>query len=625
MRKNSIILIAIAALAILITVSCTKKVLNTKPFDKVSSDVIWSNEANAWTFIYSTYASIMPAFEGGGQNTSPYTLNTMGFDAIYNHGAGVFTGTLDHTADMGFNNWSQVRMCNLIIDEVGASKGISEDSKKGLIGQGKFLRAMSYLNVARKIGRIVWIDTVLSPNDNLLLPSTPNPFESYKYIIQDLSDAVQDLPTSSDKAVANKYTAAAWLSEVCLEALAYENYPAPPNISPTDPLIDTAIKYAQMVIDQGGYSMDPNYGGMFNEVSPQSPEIIQGIYRNSINTNVVNTPMQLMLANINNGSVTNYGGGPLYTGANDHVLEDWIQGGPTQNLADDYLVIDKSDPSKALPWDQTSQFKNAVDENATIPTSVIPQAGGETSVEHGAINPGSNESIWTLTNEGRDARWNASIISDSSQLYGWNLTTCIKGNATRWMKIDGFAYYVSLTNLYWRKGIYNNVAPRPFYNVPTDYHYVIMRLGRIYLDLAEAYLLKGDVNDAVAALNETRTIHGKLPPSTATTLADAWTDYKRERRVDLVLEDDYYWSLLRWGRYGGPANHGLPSGSIIPELTDEPRVMDISKDRKFFSIVEGSFYGSNNIRVFEPRRYLFPIAQSYLDRNPKFGPQNSGW
>jgi hypothetical protein len=95
--------------------------------------------------------------------------------------------------------------------------------------------------------------------------------------------------------------------------------------------------------------------------------------------------------------------------------------------------------------------------------------------------------------------------------------------------------------------------------------------------------------------------------------------------VDLVLEDDYYWSLLRWGRYGGPANHNIASGGIIPELTDVPQVIDISKSRKAFSVVEGSFFGSNNIRIFEPKRYLFPIAQGYLDRNSKFGPQNPGW
>ncbi len=625
MEKIKIYMVLIGLVGVFALGSCTKKVLDTQPYNKVGEDVVWSNTANVWTFIYSTYADIMPAFEGGGQNSTPYTLNILGFDGIYDMGSGVFSGNMDHNTDMGFDNWEQVRRCNLIIHKVQASKAISEEDKKSLIAQGKFLRAMSYFNVARKIGRIVWIDTVLTPNDNLKLPTTKNPTESYQHIIQDLRAAIKNLPETSGKAIANKYTAAAWLSEVYLEAIAYQNYPDPSNISSSDPMIDSAIHYANMVINEGGYSMDADYGGMFNEGNPKSDEIIQGVYRKAKNTNVVNTPMQLMIANINNGYVQQYGGSPLYSGANDHVLEGWIQGGPTQNLAEAYLVIDKNDPLKALPWDKTSQYQNAINENVAIPTSKIPQAGGETSIEHGQIKSGSNETIWTLTNEGRDARWNASIVSDSTDLYGWTITTSIKGNATRWMKIQGAAYYVSISNLYWRKGMYNNISPRPFFNVPTDYHYVLMRLGRVYLNLAEAYLLKNDVSKAVDAFNETRTIHGQLPKSTASNLSDAWTDYKRERRVDLVLEDDYYWSLLRWGRMGGPANHGKASGSVIPELTKVPRVMDISKDRKSFSIVEGSFYGSNDVRGFQTKRYLFPIAQSYLDRNPNFGPQNTGW
>lgn len=624
--KRIKILGIISCLAVLITTgSCTKDVLNTQPFDRVSGEVVWNNSANAWTFIYSTYSSIMGAYTGGGQNSDTYTLNTLGFDGIYNTGAGVFTGTMDRNSDMGFNNWAQVRRCNLIIDEVGRSEGISTDDKVVLIAQGKFLRALSYLNVARKIGRIVWIDSVLNPNDNLLLPSTQNPNESYEHIIKDLEDAVEGLGTGTDKAIANKYTAAAWLSEVCLEALAYKNYPDAPNITSDDPLLAKAIQYGSMVVNEGGYSLDGNYGGIFNEESPQSGEIIQAIYRKSINTSVVNTPMQLMLANISNDRVNQYGGGPLYTGPNDHVLENWVQGGPTHNLSDAYLTIDKNDPSKALPWNKTSQFLASVNPNVTIPESVIPHAGGETSVEHGVINPGSDQTIWTLTNVGRDARWNQTMVTDSSMQYGWNIQTCILGNATRWMKLNGAAYYVSLSNLYWRKGIYNNISPRPFFDVPTDYHYVLMRLGRVYLNLAEAYLLKGDIVNAVDALNQTRIVHGKLPGSTASTISDAWTDYKRERRVDLVIENDYYYSLLRWGRYGDDANHGAASGGVIPELTSVPQVMDISKDRKSYSVVEGSFYGSNNIRVFEARRYLFPIAQGYLDRNPAFGPQNFGW
>lgn len=185
---------------------------------------------------------------------------------------------------------------------------------------------------------------------------------------------------------------------------------------------------------------------------------------------------------------------------------------------------------------------------------------------------------------------------------------------------------MSLSNLYWRKGMYNNVTPRLIWDSPTDYHYVITRLGRVYLNLAEAYLLKGDISSAVQAVNQTRTIHGALPPIATLSPAEVWTDYKRERRIELVLENDYYWSLLRWGRYGGDANHGMIPGGTIPELTEVPYVMDISKDRKSYTVVSGSFFASNDAREFDPsRRYLMPIAQSYLDRNPNFGPQNPGW
>lgn len=625
MKRNIILIIGALSVISLSIASCTKEVLDTQPYDKISEDVIWNTKANAETFIFSTYASVIGSYAGGTTPMSdPFTANILGIDGPYNYAAPVFTGTIDRNTDMGFNNWSQIRRCNQIIDKVNASTGISDNDKKALVAEGKFLRAMSYFTVARKIGRIVWIDTVLTPDDDLLLPSTPNPTETYKYIIKDLEDAVQDLPADKVAGRANKYVAAAMLSEVCLEALAYENYPQAPNISPSDPLIQEAIDNARLVIEQGGYSLEPDYGSMFNDVNPASSEIIMAEYRKAINTTCDGTFMQLMVPNINNDQITQYGGGPLLKSA-IHIFEAWGQYYPTQNLADDYLVVDKNDPSVALPWNQTSQFKNAVDESAAVPVSEIPQAGGESSVEHGAIKPGSNETVWTLTNEGRDARWQSSIISDSSEFYGETLTTCIQGNATRWMKINGASYYVSLSNMYWRKGIYNNVNPRVYVGVPTDYHWVITRLGRVYLNLAEAYLLKGDVPDAVAAYNMTRTVHGKLPPSKASTLADAWTDYKRERRVDLTIENDYYWSLLRWGRYGGPANHNIASGGIIPELTEVPRAIDISKNRKYFSIVEGPFFGSNNVRVFEKKRYLFPIAQSYLDRNTAFGPQNANW
>lgn len=80
-----------------------------------------------------------------------------------------------------------------------------------------------------------------------------------------------------------------------------------------------------------------------------------------------------------------------------------------------------------------------------------------------------------------------------------------------------------------------------FWNNPTDYHYVIFRYGRALLNKAEALLglAKYDaskVSSAVATFNQTRTTHKGSSSFYATSLADAWNDYKIERHVDLALE-----------------------------------------------------------------------------------------
>jgi len=616
----------------LLALNSCKKVLDTLPTDRISPDIIWSSKANAETFIFSTYGIMNSFASGPGQD--PYTTNIIaqggigGANTVFSERPG-----LTNRSDYGFNNWSAVRRCNVIIKNVSESPGIADADKKELIAEAKFLRAMSYYNVARTIGRIVWIDKVLNENDEFLLPTTANPTESYNYIIKDLEDAIADLPSTKVSGRTNKYVAAAFLTEVCLQALAYKNYPAAPNVAANDPLLDKVIANAQLVIG-GGYTLETDYEGMFNETKSTSNEIIYGIYRKAINTTVSSTPMQNAMPNITADKINKFQGSPLFT--KSVPFECWPENFPAQNLTDDYLTIDKADPTKVVAWNQTSQYINAVDESVNVlvpfsrtgfPHDKTAKLNDETLVKMGRIKPGSTETIWTLTNENRDARWKASIISDSTRFYGELFTTGLRGNAARFLgEINGGDYAFTLSNMYWRKGIYTNVSPSYLNSVSTDYHFVCMRLGRVYLNLAEAYLLKGDVVNAVVNLNKTRVLHGQIPASTANNLTDAWKDYKRERRVELTEENDRYYSLLRWGRFGANANDGIAPGGTIAELTEPVRVMDISKDRKSFSIVTGPFRTSYNQRVFTPqRRYLFPVPQGMIDNNPKFLPQNPGW
>lgn len=623
--------IHVFALSSLVLMASCKDVLDVEPYDRISEETIWSSKANAETFIFGTYGIMERYNSGPGQDV--YTSNTLANDGTASGAFQIFREIISNTYNAGFDNWAQVRRSNMIIQKVAESTGIADTDKKALIAEGKFLRAMSYYDVARKIGRIVWIDKVLTENDELKLPTTASPTESYNYIIKDLEEAIQDLPTTKIAGRANKYTAAAFLTEVCLQALAYKNYPNAATVNANDPLLEKVITNANLVINEGGYTLESDYEGMFNQNKSTSSEIIFAVYKKAINTIIQSTPMQLSMPNISIDKIKKFEGSPLF---NKPVpFECWPEHFPAQNLADAYLTIDKADPTKALPWNETSQYKVAVNEGVSVmiphtrtgfPFDKVPKATDENVVLQGKIKASSSETMWTLNNENRDARWQASILSDSSAFYGQTMTMTMRGNSGRWISINGGDWGSTSSNMYWRKGMYSNVSPSFLNTVTTDYHYVSMRLGRVILNLAEAYLLKNDVVNATLNFNKTRVIHGQLPASTAGNIKDAWKDYKIERRVDLVGENDYYYSLLRWGRFGSNANNGNPSGGTIQELTEPIRVMDISKDRKSFAIVTGPFNNAYNQRIFKPeRRYLFPIPQSFIDNNPNFAPQNPNW
>ena len=129
----------------------------------------------------------------------------------------------------------------------------------------------------------------------------------------------------------------------------------------------------------------------------------------------------------------------------------------------------------------------------------------------------------------------------------------------------------------------------------------------------------------MATFNQTRTIHGQLPASTATTLAEAWADYKIERQVELFWESDYFWSLLRWGKYGYEANNGKAPSSTIDELNTPATFIEINRDRDaaFVGVVQFS----NDERVFETRSYLYPIPLGLINANSAItnADQNPGW
>lgn len=605
------------AMAFGLTAQSCGDFLDTDPAAIYSEDLVWGSAANVEAFVLGQYGNVMQYYRNVTMDKD-FTNNMI---ACRSAAPNTVRGLMENTYNAGINDrFGIIRACNMIIERCGNSTVLDDIDKRKYVALGKLMRAMVYYDLARKTGKFIWVDKVLSSDDpDFNLPLTKSIEESYSYVLKDLREAIPDLPTNEPYGALNKAFGQALLSEALLTAAAYCGDAASLQNNGKS-LYQEAIDVVDAI---SGYSLDPNFGGIFNEEgATSSPEIILADYWDKDQTWCQSTMMINLIANVTNTKVNNTNCGPEWT--NPDIFECWMEYAPSQNLADAYLVIDRKD-GKAKPWNQTSQWlentrevgQNEIFELVDHRTEDVAQTG------YVLTNPDLN--ISNLMYDNRDARFDATILHDGSQFYGETLAMCSHGNMSRWTTTAYFADHVPVTNMATRKTIYTNMSPRPFYNTNTAWHSMLMRYGRALLNKAEAQLCLGRVSDAVATFNQTRTIHGQLPASTASTSAEAWADYKRERRCELFWEDDFYYSLLRWGKIGGDANDGRSPGSTIDELTVPATYIEINPERNAAYVGEVQMY--NDQRAFPLRQYLFPIPQSLINANSAItnADQNPGW
>lgn len=622
-------------------------VMDTEPFETYSEDLVWSSKEMADAFVLGTYPDIIGYFAGSSASWEALTPNGTECDQVGNYINTTATETgLSSSTDYGFGRFNLQRRCNQILEHVESSQILSEEQKRELIGEAHFLRGLLWFDMTRKMGRFVPITNVLTQDDTEAFhtPLTSSVDESYKLILDELNLAVEGLPEISDQGRANKYAALALRSRMALQAYAYTK---------DESYLDIVISSAKEVIDSGKYQLTDDYEGMFNsDMSPSDPEIIMARYYLDKDATMGNFPeMVAVLPNLGNDDVVNGSADGVNTlDPSQQVFESWATYFPTQDLIDQYLVIDEK-TGEAKAWYETSQYLENID---ILSTEGLTEGSLEVFTRHdgelrhvptaqdlltgrddyplftrvGKIKNNSNRTVSDIMYNHRDKRMDATVIRDMSQFWGFQMDLNVGGNASQGIRIkeDG-GWYTTTTGYYWRK---NTTSPNPVANasIKTNMHYIVARLGEMYMNMAEAYLLKGDVVKAVDALNVTRVQHGGLPESKASTLNEAWTDYMRERRVEMAYEcGDIYFSYLRWGKYGGASNYGKAGGDVIVDLNRPIYKISITSDRKSFCINQLTLLNSWN-RNFTTRRYLFPIPQASIDTRTAAGIidiQNEGW
>lgn len=628
--------------------------LDTQPASSFSGEVIWGSKATVEAFINSIYDNVITGASYAGSGSSivweSRTPNSVrcsqvgeGIDEVATE-QGIST-----SSDFGTNFSASLRKCNLVVTNVTASNSLSADEKKSLIAQARFLRGMIFFNQARKIGRFVPITEVLDVEhpEAANIPMTSSVAESYKYVIEDLQAGADGLPEENTIGLPTKWAAEVFLSRAALQAYAYTKDAA---------YLTIAVDAATDVIENSGISLAtglaPNKS-LWNETDLYNPEILWAYYRNKDNTTVQSfDELMRTYPNISTDNVLNSQSPTALKQANGQTFEGWAIYFPTQDLVDQFLVTDEA-TGKALPWYETSQYVDNVDVlNPADVTKVgqvdsckqvsgdgrhIPSMqdflqtrdGYDVFMRYHQLKAGAERDLSDLMYTGRDKRFYTSIVHDKTTWINEYIETNLGGNLSQGVrdKEDG-GWYNTVTGYYWRKSNIENPEPRAYHASTVALHFNLARLGEAYLNLAEAQLLKNNIPAAVEALNATRTTHGELAPSTATTEEEAWADYIRERNCEMCNEGgDIYFSYLRWGKYGGYANHGRPAGGIIADLDRPAYKIQINRERTKLLIGQVTLLNSAN-RHFSERRYLFPIAQSFLNTRAAFDldhAQNEGW
>ncbi|MRT91990.1 RagB/SusD family nutrient uptake outer membrane protein [Ancylomarina sp. 16SWW S1-10-2] len=597
--KKILLYILIASTGI-ISYSCSDSLLDTKPLDKFTELDVWNDVNLAQGFIYNTYESVIPELfvnpndrdtKMGGVSCDDYTDNVMNgksdniardlidkyFDAGWATNNSYYwygKAPLGRKGPIKKNSFEVIRDCNLIIEKVAESKGIADVDKPALIAQGKMLRALIYFTKARLFGKYVIVDKVLTTDDELKLPRTATIKETYDFIIKDLQDAAVDLPTSAAAGKLTKGAAYAMLAEVALQGSAYIE-------SGVQDYYQIAKKASEDLFALG-YNLDADYAGLFNnyEKALTSSEIILAQYKHIDATVFSLTPVQGWMPNM---EVNKTSGTPKLK----ESFLGWTKNWPSADMVDDYLVTDADGIAKK--YDETSYYQDFMTNGGYVSKAVYGH---------------------------RDSRFYASIVSDSTQLLSNTVTTRIGGNM-HYLESNKGTNASTPSGYFIKKGIPDNVVGYKAV-VFTNYHQSIARLGRSYLNYAEVLLRLNQPALAIEYINKTRTTHGNLPAlSAGLGIDEVWKWYKIERRVELFLENDRYWSLLRWGKTDG--------GGVISEINNKVhKFFEIAADGKSFEIKDLPIKIAEQQKRFSTKRYLFPVPQNERDLNEKLD-QNPGW
>lgn len=629
MKRIIINISIVMLLAGLVTSSCKKSFLDTKPLGEIPADQVWKDAALSTAFVTQIYNGLR--WGGFGEQM----LASLSDEAVFTHtGRSINTineaslsssnpGWTDATYEWG-NMYSAIRRCNIAIEKLKTATFDDAKLKDRLLGEAHFLRGYFYQQLLRYYGGVPLIARSYALNEDYSVAR--NSFaECVDFIVKETDSANTLLSgKSTEQGRATALAALALKSRVLLYAASdlhdmptakakstvLAAYAKPELLGYTSGDRTARWKAAQdaakAVLDAGsGYKLGlsapatPDEGRMnYISIAMGGGSSGPGIDK-AASTELIFA--RYFTADKDEGA-TQQG---LYNGPNGY--HNWAGNTPIGLLVDDYEMMDGS----KFDWNNATQKAAPYKNRDPRLYATILYDGADwkpRSLISGNVDP---------ANQIQTGQYDLLQKQSDGSYAGANF----KGLDTRSSTIED--WNGSRTGYYVRKFIDPNPSvvdnnsrqfvPWPFF-----------RYTEAVLNYVEATLALGDETTAKTWLNKIRFRSGM--PAITESGAALVDHYRNERRIEMAYEEQRYHDARRWMISPTTLGRKITFINIVgkfkagKDLKDLYRHDETVYDYTYTPVIDQA----HENRSWNDKMYYRPIVRDELNKNKKLD-QNPGY
>ncbi|HVI48945.1 MAG TPA: RagB/SusD family nutrient uptake outer membrane protein [Chitinophaga sp.] len=255
--------------------SCNKDFLQRNPQTEISPEAYFNTPKDLDTYINSLYDKQVtaPTNDESSDNISNYPGSTMELLVQKN----ITPATVG-----GWDNWSQLRSVNFMLDNVRKTQG-DEALIKHYIGIARYFRARFYFSKIATYGDVPWYSTALSDVDQSMYKARDPRANVADSMLADLSYAAENIKADAGNGTrVNKYTALALMARFCLFEGTFRKYHPEAPQQNVDALLNKAVWACEQIMNSGKYRIystgkgGEDYRALFcGPTLAGNPEIIQ--------------------------------------------------------------------------------------------------------------------------------------------------------------------------------------------------------------------------------------------------------------------------------------------------------------------------------------------------------------